>query len=165
VTKIIIVFLFFTATTASAAEVDCNKLIKPEAISRICSHELTVKSNSLNRRKTRCELVLTSKTIQGVFAPKVIVTQQNQFRKGKNMAPISYASSLDGFKKNGRFKQEVKGIGNAAFFAAWDVHQTIFWHKKDYSMSLEVQLGKPTDQSICNLEQMTKAAKQIDQNL
>jgi len=131
------------------ADADCSKLLDLGKVASICGHAFKLEEGArqVPRGPRSCELKYVSSTIPGVFAPELRLERQYRVYKGKNKARRMFENSTESVRKRGWYEGTVEGVGEAARYEKWNIHERLVWVAGDSTFGIRVTQGKERPES------------------
>lgn len=144
----------------------CDDIVPTDAVLKICGVAFTL--NKTNERSSTCTASYTVEGFEGICPELVFSMNDRVNSQGRIMAPTTYSSSHSSDKNNGRMKEEISGIGEAAHYSEYDIHMAVIWHDGERYFQLDVQKGKGYGEDwtpACEQDQIVQIAELIDESL
>jgi hypothetical protein len=167
--KLALLIFALTTVNAIAEEPNCDGLVPLDKVNEICGIEFI--KDEVTARNSRCKANYIDKSKGkkyvgevGISSELIIKVNHRLSKKGKNNAPVSFQSSIDGARQRETFRKEVSGLGEGAFYSELDIHQTVTWYEGEYLYNFTVDKGQLNGEgwiAPCTPEQTIEVAKAI----
>jgi hypothetical protein len=163
---ILFVTLLAAVNVSRADEVRCDGLVPLEAVEEICA--VVFVRGKARERESRCNVRYRVSGFEGISPELVFNTDSRVDSNSQHKAPTYYSSSLESDRKSGRLKEELSGIGEAAFYSEFDIHMVVKWHDGEAYHQLDVMKGRAYEEEwkpACEKEQIVQIAEIINESL
>ncbi len=167
--KWIILTLVLQIGHAMAEEERCNDLLQLENVKVICGTEFIKYKSSA--KETRCKVSYIDKSMGkkyvgdvGISSELILKANRRINNEGKNIASVSFNSSIEGAKQRGIFIQDVAELGENAYYSELDIHQTVTWYEGEYLYNFTVDKGQKNGEdwlAPCTPKQTIELARAI----
>ena len=167
--KFSVLILVIVFSPAIGAEESCEELVPLDRVKDICGVEFIKDKTSAG--ESRCKATYLDKAMGkkyvgevGISSELILKVNHRLNREGKNIAPVSFQSSIDGSKQRGIFKQDVSDLGEGAYYSELDIHQTVTWYEGEHLYHFTVDKGQINGEdwlAPCTPEQTIELARAI----